>query len=424
MSNVVLVGIQWGDEGKGKIIDVLSKDMPYIVRYQGGNNAGHTVWTGGKKFVLHLIPSGILRSGKKCIIGNGVVIDPEVLLGEIRELKKRGINIKDRFYISELAHIIFPYHRLLDQLKEEQRGKARIGTTCRGIGPAYIDKVSRTGIRMIDLLNPDVFREKLKVNVEEINRSLRKFYKKPPISFRSLLKQYLIYSKKLKPYIINTSVMLNDAILKKKSILFEGAQGTILDVDFGTYPFVTSSNSTTGGACTGAGVGPTKIDSAIGVVKAYTTRVGEGPFPTEFNKKMNELIREKGGEYGATTGRPRRCGWLDMVMVRHSIMVNGITDLAITKLDVMTGLDVIKICTAYKYKGRIYKIFPADINILKKAIPIYEELPGWKEDIVNISRFKDLPRNAKRYIKRMEKLTGVKAKLVSVGLDRDHVIVC
>lgn len=420
MPNIVLVGTQWGDEGKGKIIDVLARDVHYIVRYQGGNNAGHTVWVKGSQFILHLIPSGILWPSKKCVIGNGVVIDPQVLLQEIRELRKRGISVKNRLYISELAHIIFPYHRLLDRLKEAQRGKARIGTTGRGIGPAYIDKVSRTGIRMVDLLTPEVFKEKLRINVEEINRALKNFYREKPINYRSLLREYLGYAEELRPYVKNISLILN----KSKNILFEGAQGTLLDVDFGTYPFVTSSNSTAGGACTGTGVGPTKIDTVMGVVKAYTTRVGEGPFPTEFEPQMSEHIREKGGEYGATTGRPRRCGWLDMVMVRHSVLVNGITQLAVTKLDVLSGLEKLKICTAYKYNGHIYKDFPASMHILRKVHPIYEELPGWQEDISQIRRFGDLPINARRYISLIEKLSSVKVKIVSVGLDRNQTIVC
>lgn len=424
MPNIVLVGTQWGDEGKGKIIDVLAKDVHYIVRYQGGNNAGHTVWVKGSQFILHLIPSGILWPARKCVIGNGVVVDPKVLLQEISELKKRGVSVKNRLYISELAHIIFPYHRLLDKLKEAQRGKARIGTTGRGIGPAYIDKVSRTGIRMVDLLTPEVFKEKLSVNIEEINRALRKFYKEPPINFRSLLREYQGYTKKLRPYVTNISLLLNNAISRRQSILFEGAQGTLLDVDFGTYPFVTSSNSTAGGACAGTGVGPTKIDRVMGVVKAYTTRVGEGPFPTEFAPQMSAHIREKGGEYGATTGRPRRCGWLDMVMVRHSVLVNGIAELAVTKLDVLSGLERIKICTAYRYNGHTYKDFPACMNMLKKEHPIYEELLGWQEDISGIKRFSDLPINARRYINRMEKLSGARIKIISVGLDRDQTIVC
>jgi adenylosuccinate synthase len=424
MSNIILVGTQWGDEGKGKIIDVLAKNVNYIVRYQGGNNAGHTVWVKGSQFILHLIPSGILWPGKECVIGNGVVIDPKILLIEMDELKKRGINTKGRLYVSELAHVIFPYHRILDRIKETQRGSARIGTTGRGIGPAYIDKVSRTGIRMIDLLNLESFEEKLRVNVEEINRALKIYYKETPINFKSLLKEYKGYANKLRPYIKNTYILLNEAIEKKKSILFEGAQGTFLDVDFGTYPFVTSSNSTSGGACTGTGVGPTKMDSVIGVLKAYTTRVGEGPFPAEFDPDMSSLIREKGGEFGATTGRPRRCGWLDMVMVRHSVMVNGITGFAVTKLDVLSGLENIKICTAYKYKGRLLKDFPSDISMLKEVVPVYEIMPGWRETLTGIRKISDLPVNTKKYLKRISELSRAKIKIVSIGVDRDDTIIC
>jgi adenylosuccinate synthase len=424
MSNIVLVGTQWGDEGKGKIIDVLAKDVHYIVRYQGGNNAGHTVWVKGSQFILHLIPSGILWPDKECVIGNGVVIDPKILLHEMDELKRRSISTKGRLYISELAHVIFPYHRTLDRIKETQRGSARIGTTGRGIGPAYIDKVSRTGIRMVDLLNDSVFSEKLKVNVEEINRALKKYYKETPIDLKLLLKEYKSYAKRLRPYIKNTHLLLNNAINKKQSILFEGAQGTFLDVDFGTYPFVTSSNSTAGGACTGTGVGPTKIDSVIGVLKAYTTRVGEGPFPAEFDPNMSAFIREKGGEFGATTGRPRRCGWLDMVMVRHSVLVNGITDFAVTKLDVLSGLEQIKICVAYKYKGRLLKDFPSDISILNDVEPVYEIMPGWRENLTGIKRIADLPINTKKYLDRVRELSGTNIKIISIGVDRDDTIIC
>lgn len=423
MSNIVLVGSQWGDEGKGKIIDVLAKNVHYIVRYQGGNNAGHTVWVKNEQFILHLIPSGILRPQSYCVIGNGVVVDPEILLKEIRKLERKGIRVKGRLFVSELAHLIFPYHRLLDRLKEEQRGKARIGTTGRGIGPAYIDKTTRTGIRMVDLLTPEVFRQKLKVNVNEINRILRKFYKKPAISFSRLARKYLRYARLLKPYIINTAVLLNAASRRGKGILFEGAQGTLLDVDFGTYPFVTSSNSTAGGACTGTGIGPTEIDRVIGVVKAYTTRVGSGPFPTEFDPQMSALIRERGAEYGATTGRPRRCGWLDMVMVNHAVMVNGMTEIAITKLDVLSGLPKIKVCIGYKYRGKLYKDFPAKIDILAKVVPVYRELSGWQEEITNIKKFTDLPVNARRYVNMIAELCGVKIKVVSVGFERDQTFV-
>lgn len=422
MSNTVLVGTQWGDEGKGKIIDVLAPDVDFIVRFQGGNNAGHTVWIKDEKFILHLIPSGILRPGKQCVIGNGVVIDPCILFQEINNLEKRKVKVKGRLFISEEAHLIFPYHRLLDKLKEIQRGDARIGTTGRGIGPAYIDKVTRTGIRVVDLLYPNLFKQKLKVNVEEINRILKGFYKEPTISYDKLLKEYLGYASKLKSYITNTSILLNNAISKKKNILFEGAQGTLLDVDFGTYPFVTSSNSTAGGACIGTGVGPTKMDRVIGVVKVYTTRVGEGPFPTEFSAILNAQIRERGGEYGATTGRPRRCGWLDMVMVKHAVTVNGIAEVALTKLDVLSGLKKIKICVAYKYKNKTLKTFPTNIELLKKVKPVYQELPGWDEDITEIKKFNDLPKNARQYVKRIEKISGTKARVIAVGLERDQRI--
>ena len=424
MANIILVGMQWGDEGKGKIIDVLSRKIHYVVRYQGGNNAGHTVWVRGRKFILHLIPSGILWPNKRCVIGNGVVVDPRVLLNEIDELRLKGIDVTGRLFISELAHIIFPYHRLEDKLKEAERGKARIGTTGRGIGPAYIDKVSRTGIRMIDLLSPRNFREKLKVNVDEINRALRKYYMKPAIQFKPLLKEYQGYGRRLRQYVTNTSLLLNNAVKKKQSILFEGAQGTILDIDFGTYPFVTSSNSSAGGACCGTGVGPTRIDTVIGVVKAYTTRVGAGPFPAEFDQEMDTLIRSRGDEYGATTGRPRRCGWLDAVMVRHSVRVNGISELAVTKLDVMSGLPKIKICTAYRYKGRIYREFPASMEVLKRAAPVYEQIPGWKEDISKVKTYQKLPASTKRYLKKIEKITGAKVKIVSVGFERNQTIIC
>ena len=424
MPNTILVGAQWGDEGKGKIIDVLAPHVDYVVRYQGGNNAGHTVWVKGEQFILHLIPSGILRPGARCVIGNGVVIDPKVLLEEISKLEKRGIKLKGRLFISELAHLIFPYHRLLDRLKEEQRGKARIGTTGRGIGPAYIDKATRTGIRMADLLDTKVFKDKLQINIKEINRVLKNFYKKPAISYQKIIIKYLKYARELRPYISNTAVLLNRAADLGKDILFEGAQGTLLDVDFGTYPFVTSSNTISGGACAGTGVGPTKIDKVIGVVKAYTTRVGSGPFPTEFNPRMSEVIRERGGEYGATTGRPRRCGWLDMVIVNHAVMVNGLSEIAITKLDVLSGLKKIKICTGYKYRGKILKTFPANIEMLSKATPVYRELPGWDEEITHIKDLKELPKKAYQYVQTIGKLLKVKERVVSLGWERNQTILC
>ncbi|MGE4357471.1 MAG: adenylosuccinate synthase, partial [Candidatus Omnitrophota bacterium] len=369
MPNIVVVGAQWGDEGKGKIIDYLARDSDVIVRYQGGNNAGHTVVIDNKKFVLHLIPSGILHKNKLCIIGNGVVIDPSALLAEIGELKRNGVEIDSNLVISEQAHVIFPYHKLLDQLREKRR---KIGTTGRGIGPCYADKVGRVGIRIIDLLDKDIFAQKLKLNLEEKNELIKKVYGGKGFSFQEIYSEYLEYARKIKKYVGNTLLILKEAIKKKKNVLFEGAQGTLLDIDFGTYPYVTASNASVGGVCTGTGVSPKDIDKVIGVAKAYTTRVGEGPFPTEFKSDLMEKIRLRGKEFGATTGRPRRCGWFDAVLVGYSIMVNGIDELAITKLDVLDEMENIKICIGYKYKSRIYKHFPSDLRILFEGVPVYE----------------------------------------------------
>jgi len=416
MPNTVILGAQWGDEGKGKVIDIFAAKADFIVRYQGGNNAGHTVVIGEDEFILHLIPSGILHKGKVCIIGNGVVIDPKALFDEVDMLEKKGVSVAGRLLISEEAHVIFPYHRRLDELKEEQ--KKKIGTTKKGIGPCYADKVARSGIRIIDLLKERTLKDKLKANLEEKNAILTKIYGVEGFSFDGLYREYLEYGNMIKKYVANTALLLNDAIKKKKRILFEGAQGTLLDVDHGTYPFVTSSNSTAGGASTGTGVGPTKIDKVIGVVKAYTTRVGEGPFPTEFPEDLMDRIRRKGKEFGATTGRPRRCGWFDSVIVKHSIMVNGIDEIVVTKLDVLDDLDFLKICTAYKYDGSIHKDFPADIRALDDCEPIYEELPGWKADTTQITSYLRLPKNAKNYLKRIQKILKAKIVLVSVGSDR------
>lgn len=405
MSCTIVVGAQWGDEGKGKIIDILARDADIIVRYQGGNNAGHTVVVDGEEFILHLIPSGILHKGKLCIIGNGVVIDPEALLNEIKMLRKRGINVDGNLLVSDSAHVIFPYHKVIDK----RRG-AKIGTTGRGIGPCYVDKMARCGIRMADLINKDSFRKKLYANLQDS----REF------DFAGIYKLYLDYGKKIKKYFTNVSLVLNKAISKNKRILFEGAQGTLLDIDHGTYPYVTSSSATAGGALTGAGVGPTTIDKVIGVVKAYTTRVGEGPFPTEFKKDLMEKIRQKGKEFGATTGRPRRCGWFDVVSVRHAVMVNGLSEIAVTKLDVLDEMSKIKICTGYRYKGEIYKNFPSDIDILSHLDPIYEEHKGWMQDTGSVTQFKDLPENGKRYLNRLSKLLNVKIGMVSVGSERSQ----
>lgn len=417
MANIVVVGAQWGDEGKGKIIDILARDCDYVVRYQGGNNAGHTVVIDSDEFILHLIPSGILHKNKVCVIGNGVVVDPEALIDEIEMLRKKGIHVDDNLKISEQVHLIFPYHKALDQLRES---KAKIGTTGRGIGPCYTDKIGRCGIRLADLLDDEIFRKKLKDNLGDKNEVLRKLYNHEGFSFDEIYKKYATYRKAISKYACNSTVVLNEAVKKNKSILFEGAQGTLLDIDHGTYPYVTSSNATAGGACTGTGLGPSKINKVIGVVKAYTTRVGEGPFPTEFPPKLMDEIRKKGKEYGATTGRPRRCGWFDSVIVRHSALVNSLDSIVVTKLDVLDELKTIKIATAYRYKGKTFKDFPSNIEMLWKVEPVYEELPGWMEDTTQVHRFSDLPTNAKKYLKRLQRLVGVKIELVSVGSKREQ----
>jgi len=421
--NFVVVGAQWGDEGKGKLIDILSQDVDITVRYQGGNNAGHTVIVGEKEYVFHLIPSAILRPSKTCVIGNGVVIDPKALLEEINGLKKRGLPMTNRqLKISCNAHVVMPYHRIMDQLRETKRSN-KIGTTGRGIGPCYSDKIGRMGIRMIDLLNPQILKSKLQDNLNEKNDIFTKVYNHKHYDFKKVYQEYLGYGRKLKIYICDTSIFLNGAIDHKKKILFEGAQGTFLDVDFGTYPFVTSSNATIGGVCSGTGVPPTKIGKVVAAVKAYTTRVGEGPFPTEFDQEMNDIIRCKGHEFGSTTGRPRRCGWFDSVLVRYAAMINGASDLAIMKLDVLDGIESLKIAVAYKYKGKIYTDYPHDLDVLSHAEIVYETLKGWKESTRESRQYNQLPINARRYIERIEKLVGVRAKYISVGSKRDEIIV-
>lgn len=422
--NIVVVGAQWGDEGKGKLIDILSKDADMTVRYQGGNNAGHTVVVGEEEYIFHLLPSAILHKGKVCVIGNGVVVDPKALLKEINELGERGITITSKaLRISGCCHVVMPYHRILDSLRESKR-KNKIGTTGRGIGPCYSDKVTRCGIRMIDLLNPQVFKAKLEDNLREKNDIFRHAYgHHKDFEFSDIYHEYLEYGKKLESFICDTALYLNAQIAKKKSILFEGAQGTFLDLDFGTYPFVTSSNTIVGGACAGSGVAPTKIDKVIACVKAYTTRVGEGPFPTEFMDELKDTIRNKGHEFGATTGRPRRCGWFDSVLVRYSVILNGISELAIMKLDVLDELKKIKICTAYKHQGRVYKDFPMDFQVISEAEAVYEEMPGWRMPLNGVRTFKKLPVNAKRYIERLEDILKVGIKYISIGSKRDEIIV-
>ena len=419
--NIVIVGTQWGDEGKGKLIDIFSEKVDCIVRYQGGSNAGHTVVVDDKEYIFHLIPSGILHKGKVCYIGNGVVVDPAVLIEEIEGLARAGISIGGRLKISSLAHVIMPYHKILDKLREIKMTH-RIGTTGRGIGPCYADKINRCGIRIIDLLNPRVFREKLKDNLKEKNEIFRKVYNHSGYSFENTYRQYLAYGKRLSKYICNTTICLNRAIADKKDILFEGAQGTFLDIDFGTYPFVTSSSTISGGACIGSGISPIKINKVIGVAKAYATRVGEGPFPTEFKDGFQEFIRNKGREFGATTGRPRRCGWLDAVMVKEAIILSGVSELAIMKLDVLDGLEAIRVCTAYKYKGKILREFPYDLEVLKNVTPVYKQMPGWTGSVTGVRKFSDLPVNAKKYLLWLQHILKAQVKVVSVGSSREETI--
>ncbi|MBM7856096.1 adenylosuccinate synthase [Desulfohalotomaculum tongense] len=422
MSTVVLVGAQWGDEGKGKVTDFLAEKADIVVRFQGGNNAGHTVVVDDEEFKLHLIPSGILYKEKLCIIGNGVVVDPAVLQKELQSLKDRGIPVA-KLLIDYRAHVIMPYHRLLDEAEEEQKGKAKIGTTKRGIGPAYSDKSSRVGMRVVDLLDDEDFAAKLVYNMDTKNKLFNKYYNKPSLKYEEVYNDYQNYAQLLRECAADCSEVINDAIEKGSNILFEGAQGTLLDLDFGTYPYVTSSHPIAAGACLGAGVGPTSIDKVIGVAKAYTTRVGEGPFPTELHDELGEKIRRQGHEFGTTTGRPRRCGWFDAVIGRYSARINGLNYLAITKLDVLSGLPEIKICTGYKLDGKVTTSFPASLKTLARCEPVYETLPGWQEDISGAQSIADLPENAQRYLQRISQLVGVPLAMVSVGPKRSQTIV-
>jgi adenylosuccinate synthase len=422
MPNVIVVGSQWGDEGKGKIVDFLSEKADVVARYQGGHNAGHTVVINEEKFILHLIPSGILSKDKICLIGSGVVVDPAALIEEIKGLKERGIDVGKNLFLSKNAHLIMPYHMAIDKESERCKGTKSIGTTGRGIGPAYVDKMARVGIRVADLLQPLVFKEKLKSNLFYINFLLENLYKFPRFEIEDIYSEYMGYAEKLSEYIADTDIIINRMISENKNVLFEGAQGTLLDIDHGTYPYVTSSNPIAGGACTGLGVGPTKISKVLGVTKAYTTRVGSGPFPTEIKGSLGDRLREKGGEYGATTGRPRRCGWLDMVILKHSTRINGFTGIAITKLDILDGMDVIKICTSYRHKGKNYEEFPKEINIFEECEPAYKELEGWSETTVGIKDFNRLPETAKIYIKKIEKMLGVEVQIISTGQRRDELI--
>ena len=418
MSVTILVGSQWGDEGKGKIVDILSEQYDFVTRFQGGANAGHTVEIGEKKYILHLIPSGILRKEVKCVIGNGVVIDPKALLEEIKILEENEISVKGRLFISHNAHLIMPYHKLLDSINES--GKNKIGTTGRGIGPCYIDKFDRKGIRIVDLLNKDVLEEKIRKNLEEKNVLLEKVYEHAGLDVDEIIREYLEFDKEIDQYITDVPSLLNNAISEGKSILLEGAQGALLDVDHGTYPYVTSSSPTTGGACTGTGIPPNKITDVIGIVKAYTTRVGNGPFPTELTDQEGDKLRKVGSEYGATTGRPRRCGWYDAFLVRYSAMINGINTVAITKLDVLSDFDKIKVCTGYKLDGKIIKTFPSDVYRLNKVEPVYEEIDGWNENISECRSYKDLPAKTKEYLDFIGEKSNIKISIISVGPKRDQ----
>ncbi|GGH80386.1 adenylosuccinate synthase [Pullulanibacillus pueri] len=419
MPSVVVVGAQWGDEGKGKITDYLSGNSEVISRYQGGDNAGHTIAFDGKTYKLHLIPSGIFYKDKICVIGNGMVVNPKSLVAELNYLHERDVQT-DNLRISNRAHIVLPYHIKLDCVEEERKGDGKIGTTKKGIGPAYMDKAARVGIRVADLLEPDTFKEKLEKNLDEKNRLLEKVYETEGFKLEDIYEEYIAYGKAIAPYVCDTSVVLNDALDQGKRVLFEGAQGVMLDIDQGTYPFVTSSNPVAGGVTIGAGVGPTKINHVVGVTKAYTTRVGDGPFPTELHDEIGNTIREVGREYGTTTGRPRRVGWFDSVVVRHAKRVSGITDLTLNCLDVLTGLDTVKICVAYRYKDKTIEEYPASLKILAECEPIYEEMPGWKEDITQIKGLDELPENARHYLERVSQLTGAPVSIFSVGPDRDQ----
>jgi len=424
MSSFVVLGAQWGDEGKGKMTDYLAEKADVVVRFQGGNNAGHTVEVGDKQYKLHLIPSGILYKEKLNIIANGVVVDPEALFKEIEYLEGLGENITpDRLIVSDRAQVIMPYHKVLDKLKEEARGKNDIGTTRKGIGPCYSDKVDRNGIRVCDLIKPEVLRSKLEEYLPTKNKAITKLYGGEALRLDEVYAKYLDYGKRLKPYVKDTSVRIFNAIKENKKVLFEGAQGTLLDIDFGSYPYVTSSNTTAGGVCVGTGIGPTMINSAVGVVKAYTTRVGKGPFPTELNDKVGDWIREKGHEYGTTTGRSRRCGWLDLVILKTAARVSGLTSFAVTKIDTLAGLEKLKICVGYKFEDKIIDYFPASLEDLAKCEPIYEEFDGWDDSIADARTYEELPENAKIYLKKVEEFTGVKTSIISVGPRRDQTMI-
>ncbi len=423
MPVTVVIGSQWGDEGKGKIVDLLSEDLEIVARYQGGANAGHTICWGDKTFVLHLVPSGIFHPGVTCVIGNGVVIDPVAVMEEIRTIRELGYDVEGRLFISHNAHLIMPYHKRIEQAREQARDGGAIGTTGRGIGPAYVDKFARTGIRVVDLLDRDVLRKKLTRSIEEKNAILKGVYGAEELNVEAIIEEYVEFDRLIDPYVTDTSEYLCDALKEGKKVLAEGAQGSLLDVDFGTYPYVTSSHPTAGGACTGLGIPPTEIDRVIGIVKAYSTRVGNGPFPTELEDETGEQLRRVGQEFGATTGRPRRCGWLDLVALRYTSMINGFTDLAITKLDVLTGHETLQAATHYRYDGKETNRFPAEVQTLERVEPVYETLAGWQEDIIGVDRFEDLPEAARTYLQFIAKTLNVDISMISTGPKRSQTIV-
>ncbi|PIU31220.1 MAG: adenylosuccinate synthase [Syntrophobacteraceae bacterium CG07_land_8_20_14_0_80_61_8] len=423
MANVIVVGVQWGDEGKGKIVDLLTADADCVVRFQGGNNAGHTLVVEGRKFILHIIPSGILHGDKVCMIGNGLVVDPRILLEEIDRLRENGFSVSpSNLLLSPHAHVIMSYHQRLDLAREAKKGAGKIGTTGRGIGPAYEDKVARTGVRIHDLLSDQALREKLERALEEKNFLLQNYYGVEPLDPRAVFDEYSAYGKRLAPFVCDVSTRLEQAMAAGRPVLFEGAQGTHLDIDHGTYPYVTSSNTVAGNACCGAGFGPTRIDHVLGIIKAYTTRVGGGPFPTELTDATGERIRECGSEFGSTTGRPRRCGWLDLVVVRDSVRLNGLGSLAITKLDVLTGLPTLKVAVGYRCGATELDAVPREMSVLERCQPIYEEFPGWDQDISKVRRFAELPKTTRDYLKAIEELTGVPFAIVSVGPGREETM--
>lgn len=423
MANVVVVGAQWGDEGKGKVVDIYTEYADDIVRYQGGNNAGHTLVVGNEKIVLHLIPSGILHEGKRCIIGNGVVLDPEVFIREISKLKESGrISNDSCLLLSESLHLIMPYHKRIDIAREAKSGDKKIGTTGRGIGPCYEDKIGRRGIRLMDLIRPEVFERKLKEFLPEKNFLLEHLLDEAPCDLDQIIAEYKGYAEILGKYVADTALVLDKDLRAGKKVLFEGAQGTLLDVDHGTYPFVTSSSTSAGGACTGSGVSPRDIHEVIGISKAYVTRVGSGPFPTELLEETGEKIRQTGGEFGATTGRPRRCGWFDAMVIRYAVRINGLTGISLTKLDVLSGFDTVKVCTGYTFQGKTLETLPASLEVFENCVPVYEELPGWNEDITDVRSFEALPENARKYVLRLQELADCPIVMVSVGPRRDQTI--